>query len=238
MDIGIIGAGNIGTVLTRQLTALGHRVSVANSRGPASLAALAAESGAIAVSVEEAASAKDLVIITIPEPAVATLPREILSNTKAIIVDTGNYFPSRDGHIVKIDSGQPDSEWVSETIGHDVIKAFNNIVTESLRTKATPLEKNNRVALAVSGNDADERQTVMRLIDEIGFDAVDNGPLSESWRHQPGSPAYCNDLSKDALTIALLQAEKDRVPLYRKAENEKVRLYLENQRKNDLKNSR
>jgi predicted dinucleotide-binding enzyme len=230
MNIGIIGTGNIGTVLTRQLTSLGHNVSIANSRGPDTLTELASETGAKAATVEEAASAKDLVIITIPEPAVASLPRAILSTTKAIVVDTGNYFPSRDGQIAEIDGGLPDSEWVSKTIGHDVIKAFNNIVTESLKSKATPSEKKNRVALAVSGNSADERETVMNLINEIGFDAVDNGTLSESWRHQPGSPAYCNDLNADDLRTALRQAERDQVPLYREAENEKVRLYLEKMR--------
>jgi predicted dinucleotide-binding enzyme len=230
MNIGIIGSGNIGSALTRYLTSLGHQVLIANSRGPASLTELATETGAKAATVEEAASAKDMVIITIPEAAILNLPQGLFSDTKAIIVDTGNYFPARDGLISDIESGMPDSEWVSRVIGRDVIKAFNNIVTQSFVSKATPPGDSNRIALAVSGNGADERQTVMTLINEIGFDAVDNGPLSESWRHQPGSPAYCHDLSADALRSALRQVEKDQVPVYRKAENEKVRLYLEKMR--------
>src|SRR3954471_12434116 len=105
MDIGIIGSGNIGGTLARHLTALGHQVSIANSRGPASLASLASETGATAATVEEAAGAKDIVIVTVPEKAVPRLPREILAASSAVIVDTGNYYPSRDGRIVEIEDG-------------------------------------------------------------------------------------------------------------------------------------
>ena len=91
MDIGIIGSGNIGSTLARHLTALGHQVAIANSRGPASLAALAAETGATAVTVEQAARAQDVVIIAVPETAVPQLPRDILGTASAVVVDTGNY---------------------------------------------------------------------------------------------------------------------------------------------------
>src|SRR3982751_3015374 len=102
MDIGIIGSGHIGSTLARQFTALGHRVSIANSRGPASLAALAAETGATAASVEQAARAHDVVIVAIPEKAVPELPRDAFTTTSAVVVDTGNYYPSRDGRIAEI----------------------------------------------------------------------------------------------------------------------------------------
>src|SRR4051794_39310017 len=123
MDIGIIGSGNIGSALARQLTALGHRVSIANSRGPASLAGLAAETGATATTVKEAAHAQDLVIVSIPERAVAELPRDLFSTTSAIVVDTGNYYPSRDGRIAEIDNGLAESQWVSQVLGRPVVKA-------------------------------------------------------------------------------------------------------------------
>jgi predicted dinucleotide-binding enzyme len=217
MDIGIIGSGNIGAALARHLTKLGHQVSIANSRGPASLTDIAAETGAKAASVEAAAGSKDMVIISIPEAAITKLPRDVLSQSKAIVIDTGNWFPSRDGTNSDIEAGMPDSEWVSRIIGHDVIKAFNNIVTKSLVNRTAPAGSSARIALSVSGNDPEERRAVMALIDEIGFDAVDNGPLSDSWRHQPGSPAYCNDLTVDGLQKAHRQAIRDDVPLYRKA---------------------
>src|SRR5687767_9287996 len=117
MDIGIIGTGNIGGTLARHLTALGHRVSIANSRGPASLAALAAETGATAATVEQAARAQDLVIIAVPQKAVPQLPRDTLAASSAVVVDTGNYYPSRDGRIGEIDAGLADSAWVARVLG-------------------------------------------------------------------------------------------------------------------------
>src|SRR5215218_9779291 len=103
MDIGIIGSGNIGSTLARNLTTLGHRVSVANSRGPASLKSLAAETGATAATVEQAARARDVVIVAVPERAVPQLPRDILATSSAVLVDTGNYYPSRDGRIAELE---------------------------------------------------------------------------------------------------------------------------------------
>jgi predicted dinucleotide-binding enzyme len=103
MDIGIIGSGHIGSTLARHLAALGHRVSIANSRGPASLAALAADTGATAATAEQAARARDMVIIAVPEKSVWQLPRDILATTSAIVVDAGNYYPSRDSRIPEIE---------------------------------------------------------------------------------------------------------------------------------------
>ena len=98
MKIGIIGAGHIGGTLTRRLTQLGHDVTVANSRGPDTLQSLAAETGARAASVEEAAKDKEIVIVTIPEKAVPALPKGLFG-TNTVVVDTGNYYPRRDGRI-------------------------------------------------------------------------------------------------------------------------------------------
>src|SRR5262245_28037206 len=128
MRIGIIGAGNIGGNLTQRLTALGHVVTVANSRAPGTLASLAAKTGARAVPASEAARDTDLVIVAIPERAIPALPTGILDGTVpgAPIVDTGNYFPrERDGRIDAIEAGMPESEWVSGQLGRWVVKAFN-----------------------------------------------------------------------------------------------------------------
>jgi NADP oxidoreductase coenzyme F420-dependent len=117
MDIGIIGSGRIGSILARRLAALGHQVRIANSRGPESLAALAAETGATASTVEQAASARDVVIVTIPQKAVPELPRGLFAVSTAVVVDTGNYYPARDGRIDAIDEGLTDSEWVAQVLG-------------------------------------------------------------------------------------------------------------------------
>lgn len=142
-----------------------------------------------------------------PLKASVNLPVDILSASKAIIIDVGNYYPSRGGQIVDIKEGFTDSEWVAKVIGHPVIKAFNNIVAPSLASKAVSAGSPNRTALSVAGNEEEQKQAVMKLIDEIGFDAIDGGLLSESWRQQPGEPAYCQDLDKDTLKTALQQAD-------------------------------
>ncbi len=207
MNVGIIGSGNIGSTLAGYLTNLGHQVLIANSRGPESLSEVVEKTGARAVTTEEAAGAKDFVIIAIPEKAMVNLPIEILSTSKAIIVDAGNYYPSRDGKIADIEGGLTDSEWVAKVIGHSVIKTFNMITAPSLASKAVPAGSPNRIALSVAGNEEEQKQVVMKLIDEIGFNAIDGGSLSESWRQQPGEPAYCQDLDKTSLEAALQQAD-------------------------------
>lgn len=207
MEIGIIGSGNIGSTLAGYLTTLGHEVKISNSRGPDSLREITEKTGAKPVTTQEASGAKDLVIIAIPQKAIVKLPIDVLSVSEAIIVDAGNYYPSRDGNIQDIQNGLTDSEWTAKVIGHPVIKAFNNIVAPSLAQKALPAGSSNRIALSIAGNDEEQKHVVMKLIDEIGFDSIDGGLLSDSWRQQPGEPAYCRDLDKDALNAALQQAD-------------------------------
>lgn len=226
MEIGIIGTGNIGSILARELIKLGHNVSISNSRGPETLTTLASTIGAKAVTVEVAAKSKDLVIITVPEKAVPNLPVEILAKTSAIIIDTCNYYPARDGQILEIDSGLTESEWVSKNLKHTVIKAFNNIVAPSLDTKGLPTDSPSRVALAVSGDDFSSKKIVSELINKLGFDVIDNGGLSESWRQQPGTPAYCQDLTKETLKSALSAAKFESVEKYRHEANEQARPYF------------
>jgi 8-hydroxy-5-deazaflavin:NADPH oxidoreductase len=127
IKISIIGAGNIGSTLTRRLTALEHEVSVANSRGPETLAALAAETGATAVSVTEAARSGELVVVTIPQKNVSSLPAGLFAGTAegVVVVDTGNYYPQqRDGRIDAIEAGMIESRWVEQLLGRPVVKAF------------------------------------------------------------------------------------------------------------------
>jgi len=226
MKIGIIGSGHIGTALVQHLTKLGHEVMIANSRGPETLKDIASETGATAVTAEEAAAAEDLVIVTIPEKAVPELPISVLSSSKATIVDTGNYYPSRDGELKEIVGGLPDSAWVASVIGHPVIKAFNNIYSQSLAEKGTPAGSPNRIALSVAGDDAQQKKLVMDLIDAIGFDPIDCGSLSESWKQQPGTPAYCHDLDKEALKAALDQADDSKREESRADADEQLRKML------------
>ena len=153
MKIGIIGAGEIGGTLARRLAALGHQVSVANSRGPESLADLAAETGAKAVSVEEAARFGEVVVVTIPQKDILNLPRDLFAATPdtVVVVDTGNYYPrQRDGRIDGIEAGPTESRWVAQQLNRQVIKAFNNIYAEHLLKMGKPKGTPGRIALPVS----------------------------------------------------------------------------------------
>src|SRR5213080_4357640 len=197
MKIGIIGAGNIGGTLTRRFSALGHKVFVANSRGPETLAELAAETGATPVTVEQAAQAGEVAIVTIPLRNIPSLPAGLFAKTpdSVVVVDTGNYYPQqRDGRIDGIEDGATESRWVSQQLGRTVVKAFNNIYAEHLLKLGQPTGTSGRIALPVAGDDDRTKSIVLRLIDELGFDGVDAGGLDESWRQQPGTPAYGTDL--------------------------------------------
>ncbi|HXI69308.1 MAG TPA: NADPH-dependent F420 reductase [Verrucomicrobiae bacterium] len=226
MRIGIIGAGSMGRVLARHLAQRGHHILIANSRGPASLAELAAETGATPVSVSDAVQAGEIVILAIPTKAVADLPRALFANApdSVVVIDIGNYHPElRDGCIAAIDRGLLDSQWVAQQIGRPVIKAFNNIFAKSLLENGVPRGTKGRIALPVAGDSSDAKATVLRLVDELGFDPVDAGDLDNSWRQQPGTSAYCRDLEAAALRRALAEADRSRIAEYRSEEETRIK---------------
>lgn len=215
LSIGIIGAGNIGSTLTRRLTALGHDVAVANSRDPGTLAGLASETGARAVRAEEAPHGADLVVVTIPEIRVPDLPSGLFEGApeELVVVDTGNYYPQqRDGPVPEIEAGLPESRWVERQLHHPVIKAFNNIYAPHLVDAARPEGTPGRTALPVAGDDERAKGVVMGLVNDLGFDPVDAGGLDESWRQQPGTPVYTTDMDADGVHSALLRADAARLP--------------------------
>ncbi len=212
MRIGIIGAGNIGGALARRFTELGHEVSIANSRGPDTLREVEAETGATAVIAREAARGKDVVVVTIPERNVPQLPDDLFDGAgdDVVVIDTGNYYPRhRDGPIDEIEAGTPESVWVSQQLKRPVVKAFNNIYARHLRDHGRPPGSRDRIALPVAG-DQPAKATVMQLVEELGFDAVDAGSLEESWRQHPGTPVYATDLDAANVRRALADASPDR----------------------------
>jgi len=218
MKIGIIGAGHIGGTLTRRLAELGHEVSVANSRSPETLAKLVSETGATAVPVNEAARDAELVVVTIPLKNVPDLPAGLFDEARpgAVVLDTSNYYPrQRDGTIEEIETGMPESRWVEQQLGHPVVKAFNNIYADHLLRSGLPAGTPGRVALPIAGDDDRAKALVMRLLDQLGFDAVDAGGLDESWRQQPGTPVYGTDLDAEGVKRALSQASRERLPEFK-----------------------
>jgi predicted dinucleotide-binding enzyme len=207
MKIGIIGSGNIGGTLARRLQSLGHDVTVANSRGPDTLADLAARTGATAGTVSDAAAA-DLVVIAIPVRAVPDLPVGAFAGK--VVVDADNYYPRRDGHIAPIDDGTvTSSRWTADRLpGARVVKAFNTIYFRHLLERGRPAGAHGRIALPVAGDDADAKNTVMALVDALGFDPVDAGTLDESWRQEPDAPVAGADLDAEGVRAGLAAAKR------------------------------
>ncbi|MEU2616010.1 NAD(P)-binding domain-containing protein [Micromonospora sp. NPDC007271] len=206
MKIGIIGSGHIGGTLTRRLRALGHDVTVANSRGPGSLTDLAAETGATAGTLEEAAQGAELVVIAIPLKAVPDLPAGLFAGK--LVADADNYYPERDGDIPELlDRSLSSSRWTAEHLkGARVVKVFNTIRAPHLMDNGRPAGAPDRIALPVAGDDPAAKRVVMQLVDELGFDPVDGGTLDESWRQQPGSPVYGADRDADGVRQGLAEA--------------------------------
>ncbi|MCB2378995.1 NAD(P)-binding domain-containing protein [Hymenobacter sp. BT635] len=202
MNIGIIGAGHIGSALAVRLTSLGHTVYIANSRGPETLTDVAQKTGATAVMAQEAAQrGTDLLVVTIPLKNIPDLPQDLLAGVPAEvpIIDTSNYYPLlRDGQMPELETGdQTESGWVQQHLGRPVVKVFNNILADHLENNGQPAGTPGRIGLPVASDDAAAKQKVMALVEELGFDAVDGGTMRESWRQQPGGPIYCNDLPAD-----------------------------------------
>jgi predicted dinucleotide-binding enzyme len=150
--------------------------------------------------------------VTIPEHAVPDLPAGLFDAAQpdTVVVDTGNYYPQRDGRIDAIESGTTESRWVSGELGRPVVKAFNNIYAKHLLENGRPAGDRNRIALPVAGDDPAAKKVVLGLVDELGFDAVDAGKLDESWRQQPGTPVYATDLDAAGVRRALAEAKPER----------------------------
>jgi len=190
--IALVGAGHIGSQLARLAVTHGYQAVVSNSRGPETLAELVAELGpnARAASVEDAARAGDIVVVTIPLKNIKSLPAAPLAGK--IVIDTNNYYPQRDGHIAELDN---ESTTTAELLQRHlptskVVKAFNHIYAAELTTDGRPAGTKNRRALVIAGDDPSAKQIVTQLIDQFGFDTVDAGVLKEGWRIQRDTPGY------------------------------------------------
>lgn len=216
-NIGIIGAGNVGNALALQFTKAGHSVKVANSRGPESLKEFEKYTGAKAIGMQDLLEDIDILFIAIPFGNVLTLKPIINSlSEKTIVVDTGNYVPQRDGIIEEIQDGYPETAWMSKELQHPLVKAFNNIIANGIIINARPQQVLNKIALPISGNDPRSKNVIMTLINEIGITSYDAGGLEESWRQQPGQPAYCTDPSITELNTLLSKA----LPSFKARENQ------------------
>lgn len=199
MKIGIIGSGNIGATAARLFARAGHEVAVSNSRGGGGLEGLIGElgEGARATGVEEAARFGEVVLVAIPFGKYEALPAGAFEGK--VVLDANNYYPQRDGNFPVLDSGETTS---SELLawhlkGARVVKGFNTIWFEHLAKQgdaSLPVEE--RRAIFIAGDDEDAKQTVARLVEEVGFAAVDTGALAQGGRRQQvGAAVYNRELN-------------------------------------------
>ncbi len=190
--VGLIGSGKIGGTVARLAVAAGYDVVLSNSRGPDTLTGLVAELGprARAATPAQAGAAGDLVVVSIPIHAYRDVPVQPLAGK--VVLDTGNYYPQRDGHIPELDDGSTTSSELLQALlpASKVVKVFNNIRFTHLGSLARPSGAADRSALAIAGDDARAKASVAEFLDAIGYDTVDAGPLAEGRRYQPGTPAY------------------------------------------------
>jgi 8-hydroxy-5-deazaflavin:NADPH oxidoreductase len=210
MNIGVIGPGDIGEAIIRKLRDAGYPVKMANSRGPESLKDLAAKTGAIPASVEQVVQDVDMLFIAVPQKAIPELPKGLLNKAKqeTIVIDVGNYYPFRDGRIDELENGLTESVWVERQIGWPVVKVLNTVIAKALVEAGRPAGSRDRVAFPISGDNPKAKEVVAQLIDRIGFDSVDAGTIAESWRQQPGSPAYCTNPTKQELEVWLTTVDR------------------------------
>ncbi len=185
MKIAVFGAGHIGGTLAERLTALGHDVAVANSKGP-----------------EGVARGADLVVVAVPLKAVPDLSAGDIGST--VVVDANNYYPGRDGRIEAIEGGTASSRWVADQLGGaNVVKAFNTMNWRNLLDDGRPAGDPGRLAMPLAGDDDAAKALVAELIEALGFDPVDAGSLDDSRRQEPGTPVYGANLGADAARDAL-----------------------------------
>ena len=210
--IGIIGAGHIGSQVARLSVANGHSIVISNSRGPDTLADLVKELGpkARAGTPTEAATAGDIVVVTVPLKNYRSVPVEPLAGK--VVIDTNNYYPQRDGHIPELDDESTTTAELLQAHLPDskVVKAFNHIYAAELTTHGQPAGTPNRRALVIAGDDTSAKATVTALLDAFGFDTVDAGPLKEGWRIQRDTPGYGPRRNAEELTRDLAAAKRYR----------------------------
>ncbi|WP_018479342.1 NADPH-dependent F420 reductase [Pontibacter roseus] len=216
MKIGIIGTGAIGSTLAKKLSAAGNEVKVTNTRDMATLKEIAAGLGAEAATIKDVVKDVEVIIFSIPFKGYKDLPKNILQDVsqEVIIMDTSNYYPFRDGELAGLE-GKTESEYISEILGRPIIKVFNNILEYTLKNKGKAAGEEGRIAVSIAGDNEIHKKVAAELVDQTGFDTVDAGILAESWRQEPGTPAYCTELNAAELKQALAAAEKGKAPAIR-----------------------
>ncbi|WP_256009898.1 NADPH-dependent F420 reductase [Desertivirga xinjiangensis] len=216
MKIGIVGTGSIGSILAERLSQAGHHIKVTNTRAMPELEKIAASLGATAATIQDVVKDVDAIIFSMPFNAYKHLPKDLLKEVPqdVIVMDTSNYYPFRDGEIAELEQ-MSESEYISGILNRPLVKVFNNILEYTLKHHGKAAGANDRIAISIAGDNEEHKKLVAQLVDLTGFDTVDAGKLAESWKQQPGTPAYCTELNEAELKQALANAEKEKAPAIR-----------------------
>jgi len=199
MNIGILGAGNIGATAAKLFSQAGHQVRIANSRGPQTLASTveALGEGVRAATPEDAVAFGDVVLIAVPWSHKEDAIPDAGPYDDKIVIDAMNPY-TEDFELE--DLGNRSSSEITKTLvpGARLVKAFNTIHFRRLGSEGKPAGAKGRLAIFLAGDDADAKAVVAKLIDEIGFDAIDTGSLASGGRkQQPGTAIYNVALTSD-----------------------------------------
>jgi len=190
--VGLIGSGRLGSTVARLAVGAGHCVVLSNSRRPDTLRDLTSELGprARAAIPREAAATGDIVLVSLRPEAYPNLSGLPLAGK--VVMDTGNYYPGRDGQIAELDSkSMTDSEYLLAFLpGAQIVKVFNNIWFKHLLHLARPSGAADRSALPIAGDSVTAKAAVSRFVNSIGYATVDAGLLADGWRQQPRTPVY------------------------------------------------
>ena len=216
MKIGIVGTGSIGSLLAEKLSKAGHQIKVTNTRAMPELERIAASLGASAATIDEVVKDVDAIIFSMPFNAYKNLPKHLLNDVpeEVVVMDTSNYYPFRDGEVPEL-AQISESEYISRIVNRPLVKVFNNMLEGTLKYKGKTAGEEARVAISIAGDNQEHKKVVAQLVDITGFDTVEAGSLAESWRQQPGTPAYCTELNEAELKEALANAEKGKAPAIR-----------------------
>ena len=216
MKIGIVGTGSIGSLLAEKLSKAGHQIKVTNTRAMPELEKIAASLGASAATLKDVVKDVDAIIFSMPFNAYINLPKNLLNDVpqEVVVMDTSNYYPFRDGEVPEL-AQISESEYISRIVNRPLVKVFNNMLEGTLKYKGKTAGEEARVAISIAGDNQEHKKVVAQLVDITGFDTVEAGSLAESWRQQPGTPAYCTELNEAELKEALANAEKGKAPAIR-----------------------
>ena len=206
MKIGILGAGFIGRAVARLAVKNGYEVMISNSRNPMTLVSSMISIGCKIGTAKEASEFGEVVLLAIPFANLKDVAPEPLAGK--IVMDAGNYYAMRDGAIPELDNhSTTTSQMAADHLqGAKIVKAFNAILEKDIEKDAAPAGTPDRRALPIAGDDAEAKQVVTKILDTLGFDVLDAGPLSEGWRFERARPAYCVPLALPALEEALTNA--------------------------------